>query len=72
VKLSRQLSKRDTGDTLYIPDEPMKGLHFHDVSHLLEVLPRLREHGNTVIAIEHNLDAASSPRIPRAETMAAR
>jgi excinuclease ABC subunit A len=56
VKLSRELSKRDTGNTLYILDEPTTGLHFHDVSHLLEVLHRLRDHGNTVVVIEHNLD----------------
>jgi excinuclease ABC subunit A len=56
VKLSKELSKRDTGNTLYILDEPTTGLHFHDVSHLLEVLHRLRDHGNTVVVIEHNLD----------------
>lgn len=56
VKLSRELSKRDTGNTLYILDEPTTGLHFHDIEHLLRVLHRLREHGNTVIVIEHNLD----------------
>jgi excinuclease ABC subunit A len=56
VKLARELSKRDTGRTLYILDEPTTGLHFHDVSHLLEVLHRLRERGNTVVVIEHNLD----------------
>ncbi|HXK56728.1 MAG TPA: excinuclease ABC subunit UvrA, partial [Gammaproteobacteria bacterium] len=56
VKLSRELSKRDTGKTLYILDEPTTGLHFHDVRHLLEVLHRLRDHGNTVVVIEHNLD----------------
>jgi excinuclease ABC subunit A len=56
VKLSKELSKRDTGSTLYILDEPTTGLHFHDVSHLLEVLHRLRDHGNTVVVIEHNLD----------------
>ncbi len=56
VKLSRELSKRDTGKTLYILDEPTTGLHFHDTKHLLEVLHRLRDHGNTVVVIEHNLD----------------
>ena len=56
VKLSRELSKRDTGKTLYILDEPTTGLHFHDVKHLLLVLHRLRDHGNTVVVIEHNLD----------------
>jgi excinuclease ABC subunit A len=56
VKLSRELSKRETGSTLYILDEPTTGLHFHDVSHLLEVLHRLRDEGNTVVVIEHNLD----------------
>ena len=56
VKLSRELSKRDTGSTLYILDEPTTGLHFHDVEQLLGVLHRLRDHGNTVVVIEHNLD----------------
>jgi excinuclease ABC subunit A len=56
VKLSRELSKRDTGKTLYILDEPTTGLHFHDIKQLLEVLHRLRDHGNTVVVIEHNLD----------------
>ncbi len=56
VKLSRELSKRDTGRTLYILDEPTTGLHFHDVKHLLDVLHRLRDAGNTVVVIEHNLD----------------
>lgn len=56
IKLSRELSKRDTGSTLYILDEPTTGLHFHDTKQLLAVLFRLREQGNTVIIIEHNLD----------------
>lgn len=56
VKLSRELSKRDTGKTLYILDEPTTGLHFHDIQQLLTVLHRLRDHGNTVVVIEHNLD----------------
>jgi len=56
VKLSRELSKRDTGKTLYILDEPTTGLHFHDIAQLLRVLHRLRDHGNTVVIIEHNLD----------------
>jgi excinuclease ABC subunit A len=56
VKLSRELSKRDTGDTLYILDEPTTGLHFHDIQQLLNVLHRLRDHGNTIVIIEHNLD----------------
>ena len=56
IKLSRELSKRDTGQTLYILDEPTTGLHFHDIEQLLQVLHRLRDHGNTVIVIEHNLD----------------
>ena len=56
VKLSRELSKRDTGSTLYILDEPTTGLHFHDIQLLLTVLHRLRDHGNTVVVIEHNLD----------------
>jgi excinuclease ABC subunit A len=56
VKLSRELSKRDTGSTLYILDEPTTGLHFYDVDQLLKVLHRLRDHGNTVVVIEHNLD----------------
>ncbi len=56
VKLSRELSKRDTGRTLYIRDEPTTGLHFHDIEQLLRVLHRLAEEGNTVVVIEHNLD----------------
>ena len=56
VKLALELSKRDTGRTLYILDEPTTGLHFHDIDLLLHVLHRLRDHGNTVVVIEHNLD----------------
>lgn len=56
VKLARELSKRDTGRTLYILDEPTTGLHFEDIQQLLVVLHRLRDHGNTVVVIEHNLD----------------
>ncbi|MFV0821257.1 excinuclease ABC subunit UvrA [Tatlockia micdadei] len=56
IKLARELSKRDTGNTLYILDEPTTGLHFHDTKQLLGVLFRLREQGNTIIIIEHNLD----------------
>ncbi len=60
VKLSRELSKRDTGQTLYILDEPTTGLHFHDVKQLLRVLHQLRDHGNTVVVIEHNLDVVKT------------
>ena len=56
MKLAKELSKRDTGNTLYILDEPTTGLHFHDIEQLLGVLHRLRDHGNTVVVIEHNLD----------------
>ena len=56
VKLARELSKRDTGKTLYILDEPTTGLHFHDIKQLLSVLHTLRDHGNTIVVIEHNLD----------------
>jgi len=56
IKLARELSKRDTGKTLYILDEPTTGLHFHDIAQLLTVLHRLRDHGNTIIVIEHNMD----------------
>ncbi|MCK5093000.1 MAG: ATP-binding cassette domain-containing protein, partial [Gammaproteobacteria bacterium] len=56
IKLARELSKRDTGQTLYILDEPTTGLHFHDIEQLLRVLHRLRDHGNTIVVIEHNLD----------------
>lgn len=56
VKLAKELSKRDTGKTLYILDEPTTGLHFHDIQQLLTVLHRLRDHGNTIVVIEHNLD----------------
>ena len=60
IKLSRELSKRDTGRTLYILDEPTTGLHFHDIQQLLDVLDFLREKGNTIIVIEHNLDVIKS------------
>ncbi len=56
VKLSRELSRRDTGQTLYILDEPTTGLHFHDIQQLLKVLHQLRDNGNTIVIIEHNLD----------------
>ncbi|MBI1780190.1 MAG: excinuclease ABC subunit UvrA, partial [Sphingobacteriales bacterium] len=56
VKLSTELSKRDTGKTFYILDEPTTGLHFEDIQHLLDVLNKLVERGNTVLVIEHNLD----------------
>ncbi|WP_372834662.1 excinuclease ABC subunit UvrA [Pontibacterium sp.] len=56
VKLAKELSKRDTGKTLYILDEPTTGLHFYDIQQLLTVLNRLRDHGNTIVVIEHNLD----------------
>jgi excinuclease ABC subunit A len=56
VKLAKELSKRDTGQTLYILDEPTTGLHFYDIQQLLNVLHRLRDHGNTIVVIEHNLD----------------
>jgi len=60
VKLSRELSKRDTGQTLYILDEPTTGLHFQDIAQLLEVLHRLRDQGNTIVVIEHNLDVVKT------------
>jgi excinuclease ABC subunit A len=60
VKLAKELSKRDTGQTLYILDEPTTGLHFHDIKQLLAVLHRLRDHGNTVVVIEHNLDVVKT------------
>ncbi|MHB1586759.1 MAG: excinuclease ABC subunit UvrA [Acidiferrobacteraceae bacterium] len=60
IKLARELAKRGTGSTLYILDEPTTGLHFHDIKHLLEVLSRLREQGNTIVVIEHNLDVIKS------------
>jgi len=60
VKLALELSKRDTGRTLYILDEPTTGLHFHDIALLLRVLSQLRDHGNTVVVIEHNLDVVKT------------
>ena len=56
IKLAKELSKRDTGKTLYILDEPTTGLHFHDIKQLLQVIHRLRDKGNTLVVIEHNLD----------------
>jgi excinuclease ABC subunit A len=56
VKLAKELSKRSTGSTLYVLDEPTTGLHFHDIAQLLEVLYKLRDQGNTIVVIEHNLD----------------
>jgi excinuclease ABC subunit A len=56
IKLARELSRRDTGNTLYILDEPTTGLHFHDIAQLLRVLNTLRDHGNSIVVIEHNLD----------------
>jgi excinuclease ABC subunit A len=56
IKLAKELSKRDTGKTLYILDEPTTGLHFFDIEQLLKVLHRLRDRGNTIVVIEHNLD----------------
>ena len=56
VKLAEELSKKDTGKTIYILDEPTTGLHFEDITHLLVVLNRLVEKGNTVVVIEHNMD----------------
>jgi len=60
VKLARELSKRDTGKTLYILDEPTTGLHFYDIQQLLNVLHKLRDAGNTVVVIEHNLDVVKT------------
>ncbi len=60
VKLARELAKRDTGKTLYILDEPTTGLHFHDIAKLLEILHSLRDKGNTVVVIEHNLDVVKT------------
>ena len=56
VKLAKELSKRATGSTLYVLDEPTTGLHFHDIAQLLNVLYKLRDQGNTIVIIEHNLD----------------
>ena len=63
VKLAKELSKRDTGKTLYILDEPTTGLHFYDIQQLLTVLHRLRDHGNTIVVIEHNLDVIKNSRL---------
>jgi excinuclease ABC subunit A len=60
IKLAHELSKRDTGRTLYVLDEPTTGLHFHDIALLLDVLQRLRNAGNTVVVIEHNLDVVKT------------
>ena len=60
VKLAKELSKRDTGKTLYILDEPTTGLHFYDIEQLMGVLHRLRDHGNTLVIIEHNLDVVKT------------
>jgi excinuclease ABC subunit A len=60
VKLAKELSKRATGNTLYILDEPTTGLHFHDIAHLLDVLHKLRDQGNTIVVIEHNLDVVKT------------
>ncbi len=60
VKLAKELSKRDTGQTLYILDEPTTGLHFHDIQQLLNVLEKLRDNGNTIVIIEHNLDVVKT------------
>ena len=60
IKLASELSKRDTGNTLYILDEPTTGLHFADVKKLLKILHKLRDMGNTIIVIEHNLDVISA------------
>jgi len=60
VKLARELAKIDTGKTLYILDEPTTGLHFHDIDQLLKVIHQLRDRGNTVIVIEHNLDVVKT------------
>ncbi len=60
MKLATELSKRDTGKTLYILDEPTTGLHFQDISHLLDVLHKLVDKGNTVLVVEHNMDVIRS------------
>ena len=61
MKLSLELSKRDTGRTLYILDEPTTGLHFQDIALLLKVIHKLRDQGNTLVVIEHNLDVIKTP-----------
>ena len=80
VKLAKELSKRSTGSTLYVLDEPTTGLHFHDIAQLLEVLYKLRDQGNTIVIIEHNLDVIktadwiidSGPRAARAAARSSR
>ena len=60
VKLARELARQDTGQTLYILDEPTTGLHFHDIKQLLDCLEQLKQRGNTLIVIEHNLDVIAA------------
>ena len=60
MKLARELARQDTGQTLYILDEPTTGLHFHDIEQLLECLEQLKQRGNTLIVIEHNLDVIAA------------
>ena len=60
IKLAKELSRRSTGSTLYILDEPTTGLHFHDIEQLLKVIQRLKQLGNTIVIIEHNLDVVKT------------